>query len=138
MIEVDGGCEPVVDAHEVPEAMREIVHVRDGYEVFPYSSRASRSLDLDYTIPYLEGVPVQPRSSNLGPLTRRAHRGKTHGGWRSDLPRPGVFWWQSPRGQVHWSSTLIHVPFAPACADRTGAGAGAVVQGPEVCRIVTL
>lgn len=100
VIDIGGGCEPVVDAYEVPEAMREIVCVRDRYEVFPYSSREARCLDLDHTIPYLEGEPGQTRPSNLGPLSRRVHRGKTHGGWRLDQPRPGVFWWRSPRGQV--------------------------------------
>ena len=101
IIEVFGGAtEPVVDAYEVPESMREMVLTRDRYEVFPYSSREARSLDLDHTIPYVEGVPGQTRPTNLGPLTRRVHRGKTHGGWRLDQPRQGVFWWQSPRGQV--------------------------------------
>lgn len=95
-----GGAEPAVDAYEVPDAMRELVNVRDRYEVFPYSSREARGLDLDHTVPYVDCAPGQTRPSNLGPLSRRAHRGKTHGGWRLDQPRPGVFWWHSPRGQV--------------------------------------
>ena len=94
------GPEPVVDAYEVPDMMRELVLTRDRYDVFPYSCREARGLDLDHTITYVEGESGQTRPSNLGPLTRRAHRGKTHRGWRLDQPCPGVFWWQSPRGQV--------------------------------------
>lgn len=92
--------EPVVDAYEVPDAMRELVGTRDRYDVFPYSCREARGLDLDHTIPYVEGESGQTRPSNLGPLTRRAHRGKTHGGWRLEQPRPGVFWWRSRLRQV--------------------------------------
>ena len=101
VITVNDTSEPVVDAYEVPQSMREIVFVRDRHEVFPFSSREARGLDLDHTIPYVEGVPGQTRPSNLGPLSRRPHRGRTHGGWRVEQPRPGVFWWESPRGQIY-------------------------------------
>ncbi|MCW5951359.1 MAG: HNH endonuclease [Propionibacteriaceae bacterium] len=95
-----GDPEPVVDAYEVPDRMREIVMARDRHEVFPWSSREARSLDLDHTVAWVEGAPGQTRPSNLEPLSRRPHRGKTHGDWRLDQPRPGVFWWRSPRGQI--------------------------------------
>lgn len=95
-----GGTEPVVDAYEVPERMRERVHLRDRYDVFPYSSREARGLDLDHTVPYVRGGSGQTRPSNLGPLTRRAHRVKTHAGWQLEQPVPGVFWWRSRLGQV--------------------------------------
>ena len=94
-------AEQPVDAYDIPEPMRESVLGRDRYEVFPYSSREARGCDLDHTIPYVDGEPDQTRPSNLGPLTRRPHRGKTHGGWRLDQPRPGIFWWTSPRGQIY-------------------------------------
>ena len=36
---------------------------------------------------------------NLGPLTRFAHRVKTHGrGWRHHQPVPGVYLWRTPHG----------------------------------------
>ncbi len=95
------GTEPAVDGYEIPEPMRQAVLNRDRFEVFPYSSREARGLDLDHTLPYLEGRPGQTRPSNLGPLGRRPHRGKTHGGWRLDQPRPGVFWWRSPHDQIY-------------------------------------
>jgi hypothetical protein len=87
-----------VDAYEIPARIREQVALRDSFEVFPYSSRASRKQDFDHTIPYRPGVKNQTRSSNLGPLSRRVHRAKTHGGWRLEQPEPGVFTWTSPHG----------------------------------------
>ena len=38
------------------------------------------------------------RPDNLGPLSRKVHRAKTHGGWQLDQPSPGVFLWRSPLG----------------------------------------
>jgi hypothetical protein len=92
--------ERAVDAYEIPQPMRESVLGRDRHEVFPWSSREARGCDLDHTIPYVPGELGQTRPSNLGPLTRRPHRGKTHGGWKLEQPRPGIFWWHSP-GQAY-------------------------------------
>jgi len=96
-----GGPEQAVDTYEIPAAIRTEVVLRDRFEVFPFSGREARRTDLDHTIPYRAGVPAQTRASNLGPLARRSHRGKTHGGWQLYQPRPGTFWWRSPRGQVY-------------------------------------
>ncbi|MFT4108492.1 MAG: hypothetical protein QM633_02635 [Propionicimonas sp.] len=93
-----GGAEQPVDAYEIPEPMREQVWGRDRYEMFPWSAREARHCDLDHTIPYTGGMPGQTRPSNLGPLSRRAHRAKTHCGWQLEQPRPGVFLWTSPWG----------------------------------------
>ncbi|MGC3993311.1 MAG: hypothetical protein QM779_04150 [Propionicimonas sp.] len=93
--------ERAVDAYEVPEGMRESVLGRDRYEVFPFSTRAARGCDQDHTIPFAAGATGQTRPSNLGPLTRGVHRGKTHAGWKLEQPRPGVFRWTSPRGQQY-------------------------------------
>ena len=101
VIHVNDTPEPAVDAYEVPESMRQAVFSRDRYEVFPYSAREARGLDLDHTVPYVAGGHGQTRPSNLGPLGRRPHRGKTHGGWRLDQARPGIFWWTSPRGMIY-------------------------------------
>ncbi|MDQ7992260.1 MAG: hypothetical protein AAGC63_15915 [Propionicimonas sp.] len=90
-----------VDCYAIPDPIRSEVVLRDRFEAFPHSSRSARSCDLDHTEPWLEGGPPgQTRAANLGPLSRRAHRGKTFGGWRLAQPRPGVYWWTSPRGQV--------------------------------------
>lgn len=117
VVHVNSDEERAVDAYEVPDSMRHTVINRDRYEVFPYSSREARGLDLDHTIPYIPGKPRQTRPSNLGPLSRRPHRGRTHGGWRLEQPRPGVFWWTSPRNQIYrvgpqgtWNLTMNNTP----------------------------
>ena len=92
--------EPAIDAHEIPDHIRQHITHRDICEVFPYSSREARHLDLDHTIPYRTGQPKQTRPSNLGPLTRRTHRAKTHCNWQLTQPTPGVFRWRTEHGQT--------------------------------------
>ncbi|WP_342101936.1 MULTISPECIES: HNH endonuclease signature motif containing protein [unclassified Luteococcus] len=92
------------DAYECPATMREAVTLRSPYEVFPWSTRQSTGLDLDHTTPWK--TPRQARGplaglthpDNLGPLSRRAHRAKTHFGWHLAQPLPGIFLWQTPLG----------------------------------------
>ncbi|MEA5052892.1 MAG: hypothetical protein VB093_05540 [Propionicimonas sp.] len=91
-----------VDGYEIPERIRQEVICRDRFEVFPWSSREARHLDLDHTDPYRwDGTPGQTRPGNLGPLARKAHRAKTHAGWQLTQPEPGTFGWRSPRGQFY-------------------------------------
>ncbi|MEL4506074.1 DUF222 domain-containing protein [Luteococcus sp. H138] len=135
------------DSYECPPTMREAVLLRNPWEVFPWSTRTSKGLDLDHTVPWQPGKkaprqargagvassdrvttvaepveapcagppnpttmaePVeaspptratgQTRPDNLGPLSRLAHRAKTHFGWRLHQPLPGIFLWQTPLG----------------------------------------
>lgn len=89
------------DSYECPAAMRERVVLRSPFEAFPWSTRSSRGLDLDHTEPWQpppDGPPGQTRPDNLGPLTRRVHRAKTHGGWQLSQLLPGIFHWTSPHG----------------------------------------
>lgn len=90
-----------VDAYEIPKRIREQVILRDHVEVFPFSSRPARNQQLDHTVAYRKGVPRQTRAGNLGPLSTKAHRGKTHGHWRLNQPAPGVFGWTSPAGNQY-------------------------------------
>ncbi|WP_148570886.1 HNH endonuclease signature motif containing protein [Nocardioides caldifontis] len=95
-----------VDRYEIPRPMRELVEVRDPFEVFPYGTLPSRRCDKDHPQPYDRGPrdgrppPGQTSMENLGPLSRKHHRLKTHGGWRLHHPEPGVYWWRLPHG--HW------------------------------------
>ena len=89
-----------VDQYEIPARIREQVVLRNSHCVFPWSSVESRHLDLDHTIAYQVGGLGQTRPSNLGPLTRRAHRVKTHAGWKVEQVEIGVFLWRSPSGQL--------------------------------------
>ncbi len=90
-----------VDSYEIPDRIRETVTLRDSCEVFPYSSRTARGLDLDHTQPYVPGAAGQTAPDNLGPLTRRVHRAKTAGRWRLKQPRAGTFWWKTPQGNQY-------------------------------------
>jgi hypothetical protein len=92
-----------VDSYEVPTAMRDALHLMRPATVFPWSGSRTRRVDLDHTIAYVDpdhgGPPGQTHPGNLGPLTRFAHRIKTHGpGWRHHQPSPGVFLWRTPHG----------------------------------------
>lgn len=91
-----------VDSYEIPERIRSAVLARHPFEVFPYSTRPAKGCDLDHTEPYRWGggwSPGQTRVGNLGPLRRRSHRAKTHGGWRLEQPEPGWFFWTTPLGR---------------------------------------
>ncbi|HET6653973.1 MAG TPA: hypothetical protein VFH10_15125 [Nocardioides sp.] len=81
-----------VDCYEVPDRLRDLMHLRTPASAFPYSSATGRRMDLDHTIPWADtGPPGQTRIGNLGKLTRFEHRVKTHGkGWRHRQPEPGV------------------------------------------------
>lgn len=87
-----------VDNYEIPDRIRETITLRDGCEVFPYSSRTARGIDLDHTQPYVPGAAGQTAPDNLGPLTRRVHRAKTARRWQLKQPRAGTFWWKTPTG----------------------------------------
>ena len=104
------------DAYECPPRMREWIELRNPYEVFPFSSRTSKGVrgwqrpaDMDHTVPWRpavdagrgspgDGEEAPTRPGNLGPLSRKVHRAKTHGGWELAQPSPGVFLWRSPLG----------------------------------------
>jgi hypothetical protein len=93
-----------VNAYETPAWMREMVHLLRPVDVFPYGTNTSRNVDLDHPhgyTPTVEGGPDgQTDSHELGPLSRRPHRIRTHGQWQLHQPRPGVWDWRSPHG--HW------------------------------------
>lgn len=96
---LDPGMVHALDGHQPSERMRRALAVRDPVDVFPFASRPARSCDLDHTRPYrADGASGQTGLHNLGPLSRRAHRAKTHGGWQLAQPAPGVFHWRSPAG----------------------------------------
>ncbi len=105
-----------VDSYEIPGPMRQAIRYREPYDTFPGSTRSSgRGCDLDHTRAYQpDGPPGQTRLDNLSPLSRRAHRAKTHGGWVVHQVVPGVLVWRSPGGYVYLvtagQSILIDTP----------------------------
>jgi hypothetical protein len=101
-----------VDRHDPPEAMRELVILRDGACVFPGCGIAARRCDLDHIDPYRDpdqgGPPGQTSPANLAPLCRRHHRLKTFTAWHYQRLPDDTYRWTSPRGQ-----TLTSTPLPP-------------------------
>lgn len=122
---IDLSDNPAVDSYEVPDPIARIVRWRNPYDVFPWSARTSKGLDLDHTRPYQHG-PGKPAGQtnpdNLGPLSRRPHRARTHSGWEIAQPFPGVYEWRSPLGfryQVDASGSQELRPDQPVQPPRT-------------------
>ncbi len=94
-----------VDAYEIPDRYREAVQLISPADIFPFASSTRRTGDLDHTLRYVPpddgGPPGQTRIGNLGRLTRRHHRIKTHSRWQVKQPYPGIFIWRSPHGR-YW------------------------------------
>lgn len=84
------------DAYEVPAALAERVHLIKPADVYPWAECTGRKVDLDHTIPWPRG---QTRIDNLGKLTRRHHRIKTHAGWEVHQLPGDRYLWRSPRGR---------------------------------------
>jgi hypothetical protein len=92
-----------VDAYEIPDRLRDAVHLRSPVDVFPFATSTSRNRDCDHTDPYRDpddgGPPDQTAMENMGPMVRFHHRIKTHSRWRVVQPFSGVFVWRSPHGR---------------------------------------
>jgi hypothetical protein len=106
------------DSYEVPARISEHLHLTKPADVFPYAESLSRALDQDHTIAYLaNGPPGQTRVDNLGKLTRRHHRVKTHAGWSVEQRAGGVYVWTTPHGRVRVTDRLgTHLVTEPATA----------------------
>jgi uncharacterized protein DUF222 len=100
-----------VDGYEIPDRLREAVHLLSPADIFPFASNTTRTHDIDHTVAYSTSSgdtqaggtspPAQTGIGNLAPLTRFHHRIKTHGRWRVMQPYPGVFVWRSPHGRIY-------------------------------------
>ncbi|MGZ5400397.1 MAG: hypothetical protein ACXWDM_10320, partial [Nocardioides sp.] len=90
-----------VDRYEHDSPLKDQVWLLAGGDVFPFSPRSATrgEVDFDHPAPYSsEGPPGQTGSHNSGPLRRRHHRWKTHGGYRCRQAGPGRHLWQTPHG----------------------------------------
>ncbi|MFZ2441504.1 MAG: hypothetical protein WAW51_04050, partial [Ilumatobacteraceae bacterium] len=85
--------------------------------VFPFGATPASDCDMDHTIAFVAGRAGQTCLRNLGPLSRKTHRAKTHGKWKLEQPAPGVFHWTSPHGYRYRvtaaGTTRIAVPAGP-------------------------
>jgi Domain of unknown function (DUF222) len=102
---LDLAAQAPVDGHDVPDRMRDAVLLRSPVDVFPFATSKSRRRDLDHTIPYVPldqgGQRGQTRTDNLGPMSRRSHRVKTHSDWKVWQVHDGAFLWRSPHGRCY-------------------------------------
>lgn len=89
------------DAYEHSDPLKDHVWTQTGGDVFPYSPRTATrdQVDFDHSTSYdTHGPPGQTGPHNSGPLRRRHHRWKTHGGYRCRTVGPGRHLWQTPHG----------------------------------------
>ena len=57
-----------VDGYEIPDRLREAVHLITPTDVFPYATNKTRRMDIDHTIPYDTGDhPARPPSGTSPP-----------------------------------------------------------------------
>ncbi|MDO8121608.1 DUF222 domain-containing protein [Isoptericola sp. b490] len=83
-----------------PAALAEHVRCRDRWCVRPGCSAAASRCDLDHTAEW-DRDDGPTAHDNLGPLCRRDHQVKTHGGARLRQVAPGVFEWTTPLGRTY-------------------------------------
>ncbi len=92
-----------VDAYEIPDRIREAIHLAIPVDCFPHATSTRRTGDIDHTIAFVKpdegGPPGQTGLGKLGPITRFHHRVKTHGHWQVVQPFTGVFVWRTPTGR---------------------------------------
>ena len=102
---LDLGDQSAVDQHDPPDAMRELVVLRDAHCVFPGCRRDSRHCDLDHITPYIPmdqgGPPGQTHPGNLAPLCRTHHRIKTFTAWDYKPRDDGSYTWTAPTGHQY-------------------------------------
>jgi hypothetical protein len=89
-----------VDGYAFPRQVREIAHLTNPRDVFPFGVNSGRTKDIDHTVPYRPpddgGPPGQTGLHNAAPMTRFHHRIKTFGLWRVSQLGPGAYLWHSP------------------------------------------
>ena len=112
------------DSYEIPPRLREATHLLNPGDVFPYATSTHRGQDIDHTESWVPpdhgGPPGQTAIGNLGKLTRRHHRLKTHGRWQLRQPFPGVWIWRSPHGRHY---VVDHTGTRPLSSGRTDSAA---------------
>jgi hypothetical protein len=97
-----------VEAYEIPQRHRRAVQQIAPTETFPWGTTRSTgpTVQIDHVVPWdPHGPPGQTGLHNLSPLSTYHHRLKTHGGWQSTMPWPGVQLWRDPHGQVYLHDT---------------------------------
>ena len=93
------------DGYEAPSRLWEQMFLRNPADVFPFGTHLGRRKDLDHNVPYIPpddgGPPGQTSPDNLGFLSRKHHRIKTHGGSAVWQAVEGVYVWRSRYGALY-------------------------------------
>jgi hypothetical protein len=121
-----------VDAYEHPEVVKDHVWVQTGGDCFPFTPRSATrdGVDFDHAVPYDDtGPPGQTGPHNSGPLRRRHHRTKTHGGLTTRVVGPGRHLWRTPHGQAF---LVDHTGTRRVTGDEAAAMAEAIEDGVEL------
>ena len=121
-----------VDAYEHPETVKDHVWVQTGGDCFPFTPRSATrdGVDYDHAVPYDDtGPPGQTGPHNSGPLRRRHHRTKTHGGLTTRVVGPGRHLWRTPHGQAF---LVDHTGTTRLTEDQAAAMAEAIEDGVEL------
>lgn len=116
-----------VDAYEIPRRLKEAVHLMSPVDWFPFATSTARTVDIDHTAPYVSpddgGPPGQTGIGQLGPMTRRHHRIKTHSQWQVRQVWPGVYAGRSPHGlpsRPSWSTAATASDWTAGARSRSG------------------
>ncbi|MDT0202150.1 hypothetical protein [Nocardioides sp. AE5] len=97
-----------INAYEHPHWLRERIHLINPVEPFPHSTRGDTrtGTDIDHVTPYQhtgkqsgKAPPGQTGTHNAAPLSRYAHRVKTHANYTVRQLKPGTYVWRTPHGR---------------------------------------
>ena len=90
-----------VNGYEHPARVKERTRLRMAGDAFPHATGLSRRLDHDHPVPYDPlGPPGQTGDHNDAPLSRHAHRAKTHQNYRVEQLDLGTYLWTTPHGLI--------------------------------------
>lgn len=84
------------DQHDPSQGLADFVRLRDDRCSGPGCSAPAHLCDLEHLVPHPRG---RTRAANLGPVSRRCHNAKTHGGWTLTPHPDGSVTWTSPEGR---------------------------------------
>lgn len=95
---IDLNQDVAADCYETPAEIGERLHLTKPADVFPWAESLARGIDMDHTVPWdPHGPPGQTTVTNLGKMTRRHHRIKTHArGWHVEQLSGHRYLWTTP------------------------------------------
>ncbi len=92
--------------HDPSAALTDLLRLRDSRCTAPGCAIPAHRCDLEHWQPHPTG-PTSP--NNLGPVSRRCHNAKTHGGWTLTPHPDGSTSWTNPQGDT-WTTPARHHP----------------------------